>query len=141
MPADRPVLLVVDDDHLVRVTLADALAEEGFDVIEAEDGAAALALICARPDIAAMLTDVNLGPGADGFALARAARVVRPDLPVLYASGRIARPDPDSAVAGSRFLGKPFPVPLAAPLLSDMVLRRADAPAITPVPPAALHRC
>ncbi len=116
-----PVLLVVEDDFLVRLTLVDALSDDGFAVIEAADAAEALQLVATRPDIRAMLTDINLPGGADGFALARAVRVLRPALPVVYASGRYSSLNLDKAVEGSRFLAKPFTPSLAAAVLRDLM--------------------
>lgn len=113
------MLLVVEDDVLVRTTLADGLEEEGFAVIEAEDAAAALAMLDRHGDITAMLTDINLPGGADGFALAQAARALRPDLPIVYISGRYAATDPERSVARSRFLAKPF-----LPTVAGETLRR-----------------
>jgi CheY-like chemotaxis protein len=130
-------LLVVEDDALVRVTLVDVLTCDGFDVLEAEDAAGALDLICTRPEIAALLTDINLPGGADGFALAQAVRVVRPGLPVLYASGRCTRGQSGKAVAGARFLAKPFTPWLAARALRELI----DEPVMPPpVPPATGRR-
>lgn len=108
MDATR-TLLLVEDDPLVRMTLAEVLAEAGFAVLEAESAEAALDLVAARDDLALLLTDINL-PGADGFALARAARRLRPQLPVVYASGRLSEPDPARALPGAPFLAKPFSV-------------------------------
>jgi CheY-like chemotaxis protein len=116
-----PVLLVVEDDFLVRLTLVDALSDDGFSVIEAADATEALQLIATRPDIEAMLTDINLPGGADGFALARAVRVLRPALPVVYVSGRYSALTMDKAVEGSRFLAKPFTPSLAAAVLRDLM--------------------
>ena len=116
-----PVLLVVEDDFLVRLTLVDALSDDGFSVIEAADATEALQLIASRPDIQAMLTDINLPGGADGFALARAVRVLRPALPVVYVSGRYSALTMDKAVDGSRFLAKPFTPSLAAAVLRDLM--------------------
>jgi CheY-like chemotaxis protein len=121
MQADPPVLLVVEDDFLVRLTLVDALSDGGFEVLEAADAREALTLVCDRDDIAAMLTDINLPGGSDGFALARAARVIRPALPVVYASGRYGGAEDGQAVDGSRFLAKPFTPSLAAAVLHDMI--------------------
>jgi CheY-like chemotaxis protein len=121
MGEDRPVLLVVEDDFLVRLTLADSLADSGFEVLEAADAQEALALLCNRADILAMLTDINLPGGSDGFALARAARVLRPDLPVVYASGRYAGIEDGRGVPGARFLAKPFTPSLAVQVLRDTV--------------------
>jgi two-component system, response regulator PdtaR len=121
MHVDLPVLLVVEDDFLVRLTMADALTDGGFEVIEAGDAQEALSRICERNDIAAMLTDINLPNGEDGFALARAVRVVRPELPVVYASGRYSAAEIGKSVAGSRFLAKPFTPSLAVDVIRHMI--------------------
>ncbi len=133
-PPRGPALLVVEDDALVRMTLVDVLADDGFDVVEAEDAAQALDLICTRPEIAAMLTDINLPGGADGFALAQAVRVVRPGLPVLYASGRYTALESGKAVSGARFLAKPFTPALAAMALREL-MRDPGLPPHSAVPP------
>jgi CheY-like chemotaxis protein len=125
-------LLVVEDDVLVRMTLVDVLTDDGFDVIEAEDATQALDMICTRSDIAAMLTDINLPGGADGFALARAVRVVRPGLPVVYASGRYSTVEPGKAVLGARFLAKPFTPALAATALRELMRDPTTSPVPTP---------
>lgn len=131
MQAESPVLLVVEDDFLVRLTLVDALSDGGFEVLEAADAKEALTLVCDRDDISAMLTDINLPGGSDGFALARAARVIRPQLPVVYASGRYGSAEDGQAVDGSRFLAKPFTPSLAAAVLHDMIADGED-PASVP---------
>lgn len=130
MHADPPVLLVVEDDFLVRLTMADALTDGGFEVIEAGDAQEALGHICRRNDIAAMLTDINLPGGEDGFALARAVRVIRPELPVVYASGRYTAAESGKSVDGSRFLAKPFTPSVAADVIRNlMALDRHGLPA------------
>ena len=121
MQSHRPVLLVVEDDFLVRLTLVDALSDLGFDVLEAEDARDALSLLCDRPDIDLILSDINLPGGSDGFALARAARVIRPGLPVIYASGRYARAEPHQQVSGARFLAKPFTPTLAVAVINELL--------------------
>jgi CheY-like chemotaxis protein len=100
-------LLLVEDDPLLRMTLAEALTEAGFTVVEAEDAESAIGLVASRDDFDLLLTDINL-PGADGFALASAARRLRPGLPVVYASGRLSEADPQRALPGAPFLAKPF---------------------------------
>lgn len=116
-------LLLVEDDPLLRMTLAEVLAEAGFSVVEAEDAESALGLVASRDDLDLLLTDINL-PGADGFALASAARRLRPALPVVYASGRISEPDPQRALPGAPFLAKPFSVSKAVTTL-ECALGRA----------------
>jgi len=127
MHSGQPVLLVVEDDFLVRLTMADALTDGGFEVIEAGDAREALSQICDRNDISAMLTDINLPGGEDGFALARAVRVIRPDLPVVYASGRYTAAEAGKSVDGSRFLAKPFTPSLAADVIRDLMAMHSPA--------------
>lgn len=113
-------LLLVEDDPLVRSSLAEALADAGYQVLEAENAEAALDLVAAREDLDVMLTDINL-PGADGFALARAARRLRPRLPVVYASGRAREADRKRALPGTIFLAKPFTLANAIETLEDAI--------------------
>ena len=114
------LLLLVEDDPLVRTTLAEALADAGFEVLEAEDAESALRMVAEHDDLAALLTDINL-PGADGFALARAARRLRPNLPVVYASGRYREPDPQRALPDAAFLAKPFSLSCAVKTLEGAI--------------------
>jgi CheY-like chemotaxis protein len=136
MQDEVPVLLVVEDDFLVRLTLVDALSDGGFEVLEAADAKEALTLVCGRDDIAAMLTDINLPGGSDGFALARAVRVVRPALPVLYASGRYSGVEAGQSVDGARFLAKPFTPTLAATMLRELMSESPPTGAAPPPPEA-----
>ena len=113
-------LLLVEDDRLLRMTLAEALTEAGFTVVEAEDAESALCLVASRDDLDLLLTDIDL-PGADGFALASAARRLRPGLPVVYASGRLSGADPQRALPGAPFLAKPFSLSEALTTLQGML--------------------
>lgn len=143
MHSGQPVLLVVEDDFLVRLTMADALTDGGFEVIEAGDAREALSCICERNDISAMLTDINLPGGEDGFALARAVRVIRPDLPVVYASGRYSAAESGKSVDGSRFLAKPFTPSLAADVIRGLMAMGNHASAVNSAKPdnaSAAHR-
>ena len=101
------LILVVDDDELVSMSLADTLREAGYAVLALNSGEEALMLIERAPELAAIVTDIRLGPGADGWEVARRAREAQPDVPVVYISG-----DPGSSAArclpGSMLLPKPF---------------------------------
>jgi CheY-like chemotaxis protein len=55
-----------------------------------------------------LLTDLNLGPGLDGSALAQIARKLRPDLPVVYVSGSVRRIEELQPVPGAAFFAKPY---------------------------------
>ncbi len=82
-------VLVVEDEVLIRMFVRDLLAEMGFECAEAADASEALALLEGdsgwRPDI--LVTDYNLGPGANGAVLAAEAMRRLPSLGVVYATG------------------------------------------------------
>ena len=83
----RPRVLVVEDDFLIRMMLAEVLVDEGFDVVEAETGDDALTLLDAS--VAVVVTDVQLPGKLNGRTLVAEARKTRPDLPVIFTSGRM----------------------------------------------------
>jgi two-component system cell cycle sensor histidine kinase/response regulator CckA len=100
------ILLAEDEPALLRLS-SNALAESGHTVLPAEDAYTAIELIeaGARPDL--LISDVSM-PGMDGVALARAARVLCPGLPVLLLSGYAAATlAVDMAAEGWHFLAKP----------------------------------
>jgi DNA-binding response OmpR family regulator len=81
-------ILIVEDEVLVRMFAADALDEAGFKVEEAETGAQALASLTRLRDvISAVIIDLGL-PDRTGDQVAADMRAIRPDLPILIASGR-----------------------------------------------------
>jgi signal transduction histidine kinase len=80
-------VLVVEDDEGVRAYSAEILREVGYRVLETADGAAALRIIEAEPDLRLLFTDVGLPGGLNGRQLAEEARRRRPDLRVLYTTG------------------------------------------------------
>ena len=86
-------LLIVEDEFLIRMTLAEVLTDDGYEVVEAGDADEALAVLAGGTELAAMLTDIQLPGPVDGKALAARARETRPDLPVIFMSGR---PDPSA---------------------------------------------
>ena len=100
-------VLVVEDDFLVRLTLAEAMSDSGFEVIEAETASEALQLLGERPSIALMLTDLGLPGVMNGKMLAEAARRQRPDLPILFMTGRPDLVTLNPAVREA-LIGKPY---------------------------------
>ncbi|MGG5818482.1 ATP-binding protein [Falsiroseomonas sp. HW251] len=79
-------LLLVEDDPLLRETMAEQLRERGIEVIEAGDAAAALVLLAEADAVDALVTDLGM-PGLDGVALIAAARRQRPGLPAVLLTG------------------------------------------------------
>jgi CheY-like chemotaxis protein len=104
---DKPVVLLVEDEPLVRMLGADLLTEAGFDVVEANDAEEALEALRAHPEIQVLFTDVNMPGSLDGLALASVARERRPDLKLLIGSG-VVRPVQDDLPSNGRFLAKPY---------------------------------
>ena len=86
-PGNNQLILLAEDDAMVRAYARGQLEELGYRVIEAASGADALELLHARDDLDLLFTDVVMPGGMSGRQLADAARVIRPALPVLYTSG------------------------------------------------------
>jgi CheY-like chemotaxis protein len=104
IPAAR--ILIVDDDPGVRSFLAGAVADLGHSVREAEDGPAALAAIGqSLPDL--MLVDFAM-PGMNGAEVARAARELHPELPIVFVTGYAQSDQIDADFADVPLLRKPF---------------------------------
>ena len=81
-------LFLVEDDALIRDFLESSLTEAGFAVVNVGDGTKALAEFDADATrFRALVTDIRLGPGPDGWAVARRARELVPDMPVVYMTG------------------------------------------------------
>ena len=87
---NRPVVLVVEDEFLVRATQVDILRDAGFRVLEAEDADEAFEVLKKRPEIKAVLTDVDMPGSLDGFEFARLVSQGWPALGVLVISGKRA---------------------------------------------------
>ena len=108
-------VLVIDDDALVRETLADTLAAEGMEVDGLANAEDALVLLGANqvPDV--LVADVDLGAGLTGLDLARVARERHPGVEVVLISGKPLDPAESPFGRPERFLLKPLsPAALAA---------------------------
>jgi CheY-like chemotaxis protein len=107
---DRSVLVVEDDDD-VRDVAANILEAAGYRVFEAVNADAAYRRLCDHPDlrIDVLFTDIVMPGRLDGISLAEAARRLRPDLKVLYASGfsELVRSHRGAPMWG-RLLRKPY---------------------------------
>jgi DNA-binding response OmpR family regulator len=102
-----PKVLLVEDEPMLSELLTEALTDKGFAVHAAPDADCALKLLRSGADVDILFTDIDLGDGMDGAQLARAARELRPALPVIYASGRRSMGE-FCTVPGSTFLPKPY---------------------------------
>ena len=104
------VILVVEDEHLIQNIVEESLTEGGFEVVIASSGKQAIeSLDSSEGKFRALVTDVELGRGKlSGWEVARHAREINPDLPVVYMSGDSAEDWASKGVPQSIMLAKPF---------------------------------
>jgi DNA-binding response OmpR family regulator len=129
-------LLLVDDDPVILDLLDGELTDAGFEVVIAGRGAHALAEINTNWwRFSAIITDIQLDPldplGSDGWQIARRARELAPDMPVVYVSGSRADEWPSKGVPHSLMIAKPFAI---AQLMHAVNLLLRDAEAIMAPP-------
>lgn len=119
-----PRVLLVEDEFLISEMVAEVLAEHGYEVHVAANAKDALRhLTCGAPcDV--LFTDINLPGGVDGAALAQLARKLRPDLPVVYASGQVTAIEQFDAVADATFVVKPYNLEAVCALLERVAAVR-----------------
>ena len=101
------VVLVVEDEALLRLLVVDILEEAGFEVIEACTADDAVILLVQRSDIRVVFTDVNMPGHLDGFELARHVQDHHCGVGVIIGSGK-CRPRPEDIPPGTIFLEKPY---------------------------------
>jgi CheY-like chemotaxis protein len=101
-------VLLVEDEALISMLVSDWLIELGFDVHEARTADEALDYIGAGGAVDVLFTDINLPGSMTGTELARKARALIPELPVVYASGRYRGDDLGGLVPHSAFVPKPY---------------------------------
>jgi DNA-binding NtrC family response regulator len=103
----RLVVLVVEDDAIIRWDLVAMIEEAGIEVLEATNADEAIVLLEARSDITVVFTDIEMPGSMDGLKLAFAVRDRWPPVTIIIASGRV-RPSPDQMPSDVTFLRKPF---------------------------------
>jgi DNA-binding NtrC family response regulator len=114
-------VLVVDDEPLIRMNAADALADGGIMAWEAGDAEEALVVLDQRPMIGVVFTDVNMPGEMDGLGLAHEVSATRPDVKIIVTSGAVTVADEDLPGDGT-FLPKPYPTER----LVSIVTRKLD---------------
>jgi DNA-binding NtrC family response regulator len=108
---DSNVILVVEDEALVLLELEDSLAAAGFEVAPARNAIQALSAFDADPPrFKAVLTDIRLGDGPNGWDIGRHVRGTAPAMPVIYISGDSAADWHAQGVPGSIMISKPYAV-------------------------------
>ena len=103
----RPVVLVVEDDTLLRMHAAEMIEEAGFKVLEAPNADEAIKLLETRLDIAVMFTDIDMPGSMNGLKLAHALANRWPPIRIVATSGHFQMRDGDLP-AGGLFIAKPY---------------------------------
>jgi DNA-binding response OmpR family regulator len=112
-------IILVEDDPILNADICASLEEMGFEVQSFYCADAAIEAINRHDYIAALLTDINLGKGHNGFYIACHARSLYPTLPVVFVSAESTARQAVHGVRGSVLVSKPFhPVQLAEALHS-----------------------
>ena len=101
------VILVVEDEVLLRLNAVDVLTEAGYTTIEAANADQAIQILEARSDISIVFTDINMPGSMDGLKLAQAIRKRWPPVLLIVTSGKHMLRDSDLP-AGGRFIPKPY---------------------------------
>ena len=104
----RGLILVVDDEVLIRYVMCEELRHAGYGVIEASSADEALTLLCAGLPADLLISDVQMPGVLDGVDLARAARVVRPELVIALSSAHFTPGDGELRGVVDDFLPKPY---------------------------------
>jgi two-component system, response regulator PdtaR len=102
-----PVILIVEDEFLIREDAAETIEKAGFAVIQAGNADEAIAILEARSNIHVIFTDIQMPGSMDGLKLARFVRDRWPPIKILATSGFV-KVGPDDLPAGGEFLTKPY---------------------------------
>ena len=105
--AKRPIVLVVEDDFLLRMDAVDIVRDAGFEAVEAANANDAIAIIEANPNIHVVFTDVQMPGTMDGLKLARFIKDRWPPIKIVATSGRL-RVSENDLPEGSIFVPKPY---------------------------------
>ena len=111
-----PVVLIVEDEPLLRMLAVEVVEEAGFVAIEARDADEAVVLLESRADITLLFTDINMPGSMDGLKLAYAVRDRWPPIKILVVSGK-QQLQSSELPSNSCFVGKPY---LASALVEEL---------------------
>jgi two-component system, response regulator PdtaR len=107
VPGQRPVVLVVEDESLIRMSATAMVEAAGFEAIAAFDADDAIRILESRNDIRAVFTDVHMPGSMDGIRLAHVIRNRWPPVALIVTSGQTTVRESDLPIGG-RFIRKPY---------------------------------
>ncbi len=123
-PGSPPIVLVVEDEMVLRMRAVDIVEDAGFVPIEAVSADEAIEILESRDDISLLFTDIQMPGSMDGLKLAHATHMRWPDIKIILVSGQIAVTDADKP-DDSRFFPKPLEIDEMVRELQAMVGTRA----------------
>jgi CheY-like chemotaxis protein len=103
----KPVVLIVEDEFLLRMDASEMIEAAGFEVVEASNADQAIEILEARPDITVVFTDIQMPGSMDGLKLAQAIRGRWPPIKIVATSGHVGVRETDLP-EGGRFVPKPY---------------------------------
>ena len=107
VPSHKPLVLIVEDEGLLRCNAVAIVQEAGFEAIGASDADEALQILEARNDVRAVFTDVQMPGSMNGLRLGWVLKERWPPVALIVTSGKSDIPDADLPIGG-RFLPKPY---------------------------------
>ena len=119
-PCIPAVVLIVEDEMMLRMRAVDMVEDAGYTPLEALDAAEAVAILESRSDVALMCTDIQMPGQMDGLGLAHAVHARWPAIRIIVVSGQLSLPNIDLPPR-SRFLGKPLDAGEVITEMRDMI--------------------
>jgi CheY-like chemotaxis protein len=116
------VVLVVEDEMLLRMRAVDMVEDAGYTSVEAVDADAAFAILESRSDIALLFTDIQMPGSMDGLGLAHSVHDRWPPIKIILVSGQLKLANLDIP-AGSRVFGKPLEAKVMIAQMQSMIGR------------------
>ncbi len=114
-----PVILVVDDEPIIRLDAVAIIEDAGFLALEAADAEEALEVMARHPEVSVLFTDINMPGPFDGLELARRVHAGWPAVQLVITSGRVA-PSPEQIPDHGHFVAKPYQTTAIVALLRSI---------------------
>jgi CheY-like chemotaxis protein len=118
---ERPVVLIVEDEFLIRQSAVEMIDEAGFEAIEAANADEAIEILESRSDIQIVFTDIHMPGSIDGLKLAHAIRDRWPPIKLIVTSGQMAVAE-SALPTGGRFFSKPYQPSAIARALHELAV-------------------
>ena len=115
----RSVVLIVEDEFLLRMNAVDMVGAAGFEVVAAANADEAIEILEARHDVTVIFTDIQMPGSMDGLKLARAVRGRWPPIKIIATSGHADVRETDLP-EGGRFVPKPYDSAQVAGVLREL---------------------